>query len=77
VLLSDLPVNREVDDGDVRFFPTGDHASLFKLMEAALVEDPVTSTPEELISKSNARLKRYGEAIWALVTTAVAKYRNR
>jgi hypothetical protein len=77
VLLSDLPVNREVDDGDVRFFPTGDHASLFKLMEVALEEEPIRSTPEELVLKSNARLKRYGEAIWALVTTAVAKYRNR
>jgi len=77
VLLSDLPVNREIDDGDVRFFPPGDHVSLSKLMEVALEETPVRSSPEELISKSCARIERYGEAIWASVTAAVARYRNR
>jgi glycosyltransferase involved in cell wall biosynthesis len=77
VLLSDLPVNREIDDGDVRFFPPGDHVSLSKLMEAALEEEPIRSTPEELASKSDAKLKRYGEAIWASVTAAVASYQNR
>jgi len=77
VLLSDLPVNREIDDGDVRFFTPGDHVSLSKLMEAALEETPVRSSPEELISKSSARLKRYGEAIWASVTAAIARSQNR
>jgi glycosyltransferase involved in cell wall biosynthesis len=77
VLLSDLSVNREINDGDVRFFPPGDHVSLSKLMEVALKEDPVKISPEELVSKSNARLKRYGEAIWASVTAAVASYQNR
>ena len=77
VLLSDLPVNREINDGDVRFFPPGDHVSLSRLMEAALEEAPVKSSPEELASKSAANLKRYGEAIWASVTAAVASYQNR
>jgi len=40
VLLSDLPVNREVDDGDVRFLPPGDHISVSKLREEALERDP-------------------------------------
>ena len=77
MLLSDLPVNREVDDGDVRFFPPGDHVSLSKLMEAALEEKPIRSTPEELASKSDAKLKRYGEAIWASVTAAIERFLNR
>jgi hypothetical protein len=77
VLFSDLPHNRKINDGDVRFFPIGDHASLSKLMEAALEEDPVKSSPKELVSKSNARLKRYGEAIWASVTAAIARSQNR
>ena len=77
VLLSDLPVNREIDDEDVRFFPPGDHVSLSKLMLVALEEDPVKSSPEELVSKSDAKLKRYGEAIWSSVTAAVASYQNR
>ena len=70
-------MNREIDDGDARFFPPGDHVSLSKLMEVAIEEEPIKSSPEELVSKSDAKLKRYGEAIWGLVTTAVAKYRNR
>ena len=77
MLLSDLPVNREVDDGDVRFLRPGDHVSLSKLMEVALEEEPIRSTPEELASKSDAKLKRYGEAIWSSVTAAVASYQNR
>jgi glycosyltransferase involved in cell wall biosynthesis len=77
VLLSDLSVNREINDGDVRFFPPGDHVSLSKLMKVALEEEPIKSTPEELVSKSNARLKRCGEAIWASVTAAIARSQNR
>ena len=77
MLLSDLPLNRKINDGDVRFFPPGDHVSLSKLMEVALEEDPIKSSPEELVSKSNARLKRYGEAIWASVTAAIARSQNR
>jgi hypothetical protein len=77
VLLSDLPHNRKINDGDVRFFPIGDHALLSKLMEAKIKENPVTSTPEKLISKSSAKLERYSEAIWASVTAAVASYQNR
>ena len=77
MLFSDLPHNRKINDGDVRFFPIGDHSSLSKLMEAALEEDPVKSSPKELVSKSNARLKRYGEAIWASVTAAIARSQNR
>ena len=77
MLLSDLPGNREIDDGDVRFFPPGDHISLSKLREEAMEKDPVESSPEELVSKSNARLKRYGEAIWASVTAAIARSQNR
>jgi len=77
VLFSDLPHNRKINDGDVRFFPIGDHASLSKLMEATLEEDPVTRTPEELISKSSAKLERYSEAIWASVTATIARSQNR
>jgi hypothetical protein len=46
-------------------------------MKAALEEDPGESSPEELVSKSNTRLKRYGEAIWASVTAAIARSQNR
>ena len=76
VLLTNLPVNREVDDGDVRFFPPSDHVALAKLMEMALNETPSLSTGGELHSKSDARLERNGRAIWASVTAAIASYRK-
>lgn len=77
VLLSDLPVNREIDDGDVRFFAPGDHVSLSNLMEAALGEGLVERNSEELIQKSDARLKRYGEAIWVSVADAIVAHKQR
>jgi glycosyltransferase involved in cell wall biosynthesis len=76
VLLTNLPVNREVDDGDVRFFPPSDHVALAKLMETALNETPTLSTGTELHSKSGARLERNGRAIWASVAAAVTSYRE-
>jgi len=76
VLLTNLPVNREVDDGDVRFFPPSDHVALAKLMETALNETPSLSTGGELHSQSDARLERNGRAIWASVTSAIASYRK-
>ena len=72
MLLSDLLVNREIDHEDVHFFPPGDHASLSKLMEAALEEDPVKSSPKELVSKSNARLKRYGDGSHRAIPKSLA-----
>ena len=77
VLLTDLAVNREVDDGDVRFFPPGDHVSLARLMEEALKDSPTRRSLVKLRSKSDARLERNGREIWAAVMPAVAKYRAR
>jgi glycosyltransferase involved in cell wall biosynthesis len=71
VLLSDLPVNREIDGGDVRFFPAGNHRALAELMETILGEAPPPRIRTTLIAKSEARLKRNGDAIWASVRAAI------
>jgi glycosyltransferase involved in cell wall biosynthesis len=76
VLLSDLPVNREIDGGDVRFFPAQDHLALAKLMSAILDEAPPVHECSSLVAKSEARLRRNGEAIWKAVADAVAFRRS-
>ena len=77
VLLSDLPVNREIDGGDVRFFPAGDHCALAGLMEAILDEAPQPLNSADLIAKSEARLKRHGEAVWAALRAAIESRQGR
>jgi glycosyltransferase involved in cell wall biosynthesis len=77
VLLSDLPVNQEIDSGDVRFFPCGDHVALAKLMNLALDETCIVRNPAALIARSNARLRRNGEAIWASIMAAIIAHKQK
>jgi GNAT superfamily N-acetyltransferase len=76
VLLSDIAVNREIDTGDVRLFPGGDHAALSALMGETLAETPGPGRPDALLAKSGARLSRNGEAIWGCVRSAIANRRR-
>lgn len=72
VLLSDLPVNLEIDGGEVRFFKCGDHVALSTLMEDVLGEPPALRDHAALLARSDARLRRNGEAIWAAIRAAIA-----
>lgn len=76
VLLSDLPVNREIDQGDVQYFPPGDHVALAKLMEVALRTPREKPSGRCLLSRNEERLKRYGEAIWRAIEDAI-RIRNQ
>ena len=77
VLLSDLPVNLEVDGGDVRFFPCGDYLALARLMTTVLDEAPKQRDPAALSANSEARLRRNGEAIWASIDSAITARKRR
>jgi len=77
VLLSDLPVNLEVDGGDVRFFPKGNYAALAQLMKEALGEPARRSDSAELLAQSERRLLRNGEAIWTSIQGAISTRRRR
>ena len=72
VLLSDIAVNREIDSGDVRLFRGGDHASLTALMSETLAEPLAQRRPDALLARSDARLRRNGEAIWGCIRSAIA-----
>lgn len=77
VLLSDLPVNLEVDVGDARFFPKGDHVALARLMMSALEETVRRGDSAELIAQSEQRLRLNGEAIWTSVQAAISTRKRR
>ena len=77
VLLSDLPVNLEVDGGDARFFPCGDYLALARLMATVLDEAPKQRDPAALSANSKARLRRNGEAIWASIDSAITARKGR
>lgn len=77
VFLSDIPVNREVDEGDVRFFPQGNHTALSELMSNSLDESPNVMKPSEMVAKSDARLSRYGQGCWDSIRAAVVARNSR
>jgi hypothetical protein len=70
-------VNLEADGGDVRFFPCGDYLALAKLMAATLDEATIPLIGRALIAKSEARLRRNGEAIWASIHAAIEARKAR
>ena len=72
VIPSNLPVNLEIDGGDVRFFKCGDHVALSKLMENVLGEAPAPRYHAALLARSSARLRRNGEAIWGAIRAAIS-----
>ena len=65
VLASDIPVNREIDGGDVRFFPPTDVKELAQLMSAALGHAPVRRSPETLLAAGQAKIAAAGEVLWS------------
>lgn len=76
VLASDLPVNLEIDGGDVRFFRAGDAANLAQIMGSCLSEQPVARNTDALLARSDARLRRNGEAIWRCIRDAFVSYQK-
>ena len=65
VLASDIPVNREIEGGDVRFFPPTDDKELAQLMSAAIGHAPVRRPPETLLAAGQAKIAAAGETLWS------------
>lgn len=56
-LVSDIEVNREIDDPYCRFFKQGDPASLATLMIQAAESEPCRATREELLAKASGMVE--------------------
>ncbi len=73
LILSDIPVNREVDAPAVVYFPPGDPAALAARMDAALRGQRPAPSPEALKALAQGRLARLAAAF----ETAIAAARQR
>lgn len=63
-ILSDIPVNREIEEPGVSFFRAGDPASLAAQMHAALQAHPVDRPlPAVLLERGHARRARCGQVL--------------
>ena len=71
VLASDIPVNREIDCGDVRFFAPTDDKELARLMSEALDKPSERRSAETLLAAGQARISATGETLWASVCAAI------
>jgi glycosyltransferase involved in cell wall biosynthesis len=73
VILSDIPVNREVVGGDVVYFPPADAAALRHCLERALQREPGRSRPSAatLLAEGLERRRACGNVILGAATTAI------
>jgi glycosyltransferase involved in cell wall biosynthesis len=75
-LVSDIPVNREIDDANIAYFAPGDSEGLAQLMiEAPSRPRPQLENPA-LISRSDDRLRMLGETLDRAVAAALAPRRS-
>ena len=70
VLASDIPVNREIDCGDVCFFPPTDDMALSQLMTEALGKTTARRPHEALISAGHTKIAAAGETIWSALQSS-------
>ena len=62
-VVSDIPVNREINQGNVRFFHAGDPADLAEKTAQVLMNPGLRPARDELLARGDANLIRLGNAI--------------
>jgi len=70
-IVSDIPVNREIDDASVRYFPPRDPGELARLMLEALRQPRVAMDDSLLVARSAARVRRLGETLQEAIVAAL------
>lgn len=63
-VVSDIPINLEIDQGDIYFFKSGDAHHLAERVTELLSNPPHRPIPEELLTRGDANLRRLGKAIY-------------
>lgn len=72
-IVSDIPVNREIEGEPIEFFPAGDAEKLAHLMEAQLKTPRTPVSNSELISKGKRRRSACGAVLWSAVDFAAGR----
>lgn len=70
-IVSDIPVNREIDIGDVRFFAAGSAEGLAEKMVDVLIHPPRRLSREESLEQLAARQRELGRVLMHIVNIAV------
>jgi glycosyltransferase involved in cell wall biosynthesis len=73
-LVSDIPVNREIDDPNIAYFAPGDSKELADLMIETQRRPRPKFDNAELISRSEERLRMLGETLDCAVSAAIAAH---
>jgi glycosyltransferase involved in cell wall biosynthesis len=71
-LMSDLEVNREIEDASCRFFPKGDPEALAALMEEVAAQAPPRPDQAELVRRAQARVATLSQALDQVIAMAGA-----
>ncbi len=66
-IVSDIPVNREVEGTAIDFFPAGDVGSLATTMQARLRTPHTRGLNSDLISRGQSRRAACGDALWGAI----------
>lgn len=66
-IVSDIPVNRELDGAAVEFFPVGDVETLAAKMKARLLTAHTRASINDLISRGQRRRAACGDVLWSAV----------
>jgi glycosyltransferase involved in cell wall biosynthesis len=72
VIVSDLPVNREVESSQIQFFPPGDAGALAGHMRQALLAAPSQKDWEGIRQTGRRRRAACGNVLWEAVKTVAA-----
>ena len=70
VIASDIPVNLEIDCGQVVFFPAGDAVALAVLMDRALRREHRRRDDQALLATTVTKTRQCGEVIWQALRAA-------
>jgi glycosyltransferase involved in cell wall biosynthesis len=69
-IVSDIPVNREIDIGDIRFFAAGSAEDLAEKMVDVLIHPPRRLSREESLEQLAVRQRELGELLMRIVNIA-------
>ena len=70
VILSDIPVNLEIDCGQVAFFPAGDAEALSVLMDGELRREHRRRDEQALLKAAGEKTRQCGEVVWQALRAA-------
>jgi glycosyltransferase involved in cell wall biosynthesis len=71
VIVSDIPVNRELDGATIEFFPAGNSAALALKMKARLLAPHMRASSCDLISMGQRGRAACGEVLWEAVNSVL------